>query len=338
MKYNLRNTITIFLFGAGLVFSQKPDAKKSLEVLETNYFSFKSNPSLNAHLFLYNKAMGCKFKKVHNDSLAYYSFKEKIKSIPPKDLMALNSVVEFYRDSLVGKDLLFDSLMRDFSDKLSRSNTVTTNWQNTALNKLNVFSPYFVKLFWPTIEAENKAWFKSAKTELARLETVVIPELERIYQTKLPAEKITIDLVNYATWTGAYSYNDTYCHVIFSSTHHSNKGELAAEVVFHETSHFLVDKLEQLIKLAAKGKNVKQNINLWHNMIFYTTGYVLERQYMKEAKTFTPYYVQMKFEEKFPDFKTSVEACKLHWNPYCEEKIKLEESVKNIVGYISEKK
>src|SRR5689334_17754075 len=91
-----------------IVSTKAMEAQKTV-LLETKYYSFQSNAQLNAHLYLYNRAMGCKYKKVHQDSLAYYSFKDKLKHLTPKDLSALNTVVLFYRDSLISKDLLFDS-------------------------------------------------------------------------------------------------------------------------------------------------------------------------------------------------------------------------------------
>jgi hypothetical protein len=320
------------------VFVSKTVLSQKTATLETKYFSFRSNSQLNAHLFLYNKAMICKFKKVPDDSLAWHSFKDKTKSIPSQDIIVLNSVLGFYRDSLLGKDLLFDSLMRDFSDKLIQTSPVFIKWQIAASEKINAFKPYFTKLFWPGIETENKTWLAVAKEQIMKLETTVVPELERIYEIKLPENKIVVDLTDYATWAGAYSYDDIFCHVIFSSSHYSNRGDLASEVIFHETSHFLVDKLVKEIKASVGGKDAKPSINLWHNMIFYTTGSVLEKVYGKEGKIFIPYYVQMKFEEKFPDFKTAVEACKLYWDVHMEGKSTMQESVKNIVSYVSEKK
>jgi hypothetical protein len=328
----------LFFITAFIAFTGKALFSQNTVLFESRYFSFQSNPSLNAHLFLYNKAMGCKFKKIHEDSLAYYSFKDKIKTLKPADLATLNPVLRFYMDSLLNKDLLLDSLMRDFSDKLGDEKNIPVKWQRNALEKVNTFKPYFTKLFWPAIDAENKTWLKVAQPQIIRLETAVIPELERIYQEKLPAGKIIIDLTSYATWTGAYSYDNTFCHVIFSSTHRSNQGEFAAEVVFHETSHFLVRKISKMITTMAKGKDIKQSINLWHNLIFYTTGYVLEKAYAKEAKTFVPYYVQMKFQEKFPDFKIAVEGCHISWDPYIQNTGDLNTAIQKLVAFVSEPK
>ncbi len=335
---NCLRIISLLIFSIVFQATAQKAAPKKTTVLESYYFDFQSHPELNAHLFLYNKAMLCKFKKTANDSLIQIALKEKAKGISPRELSVLNAVLLFYRDSLLNKDLLFDSLMRDFSDKLVTGGLVFSKWQVHTKEAVQIFEPYFKKLFWPDIEAANKKWLNANLPQIVKLETALVPELERIYQTKLPVGKIRIDLTDYATWSGAFSFNDRFCHVVFSTTHYSNQGDLAPEVLFHETSHFLVDKLSDLIAKEAKGKDIKASINLWHNMIFYTTGYVMTKELTKSGKTFTPYYQQMKFTEKFPDFKNSVEACKLFWDSYCEDQIPLEEAVRNIVMKVTEKK
>ncbi|WP_317899846.1 hypothetical protein [Aurantibacillus circumpalustris] len=331
MKKNI-----LSLFAIGIIFSSAYSQNNVL--LETKYYSFQSNAQLNAHAYLYNRAMGCKYKKVSDDSLAYYSFKDKLKLLKPEDLSILKPVLMFYRDSLISKDFLFDSLMRDFSDKLSLDIEAKSGWQAAATARLKVFQPYFNKLYWKEIEADNKAWINAHKNELVKQELTVVPELERIYQTQLPSSKIVVDLTCYATWAGACSYKDSFAHIIFASKHGSNNGDLATEVVFHETSHFLVDEVQIKIAELTKGKDIKKTVNLWHTIIFYTTGYVFDNQFSTEAKKVVPFYVQMKFEDKFPDFKVSVEACKSYWDQYIKGQTTFDEAIKSVANFVQEKK
>lgn len=314
---------------------------KRAELYSSKYFVFQSSVQLNAHLFLYSKALACKFGKAANDSLAFYALKDKWSSLSETERSSLNSTLRFYKDSLLSKDLLFDSLMRSFQDHLSSDSQGKPKfklaWQASTFDVIRSFQPCFSRVYWPAIDSANKAWLAAHKASVTAMEASVVPELERIYKTRLPAAKVRIDLTCYATWAGAYSYNDTYCHVIFSSQHKSNQGSLAAEVVFHESSHFLVDKLMEQIARAAKSKQVKKELSLWHNMIFYTTGYVLEKEYKLKWQKFEPYYVQMKFQEKFPDFKHSVEACKLYWDPYMRGELGFDEAVNSLVAYMAER-
>lgn len=337
----MRNIVVLLLllvFGGGSQAQAQKAVAKKVALPESKYFDFQSNAELNAHLFLYNKAMACKFKKTPNDSLAHIALKEKTKGISARELSVLNAVLVFYRDSLLNRDLLFDSLMRDFSDKLVSGSSSMVRWQVKAKEAVSTFDPYFKKLLWNEIEATNKKWMAANLAQIVKLETQIVPELERIYQTKLPAEKIRVDLVDYATWAGAYSFNDRFCHIVLSTSHRSNQGDLSAEVLFHETSHFLVDKLVAMIAKEAKGKDIKASINLWHNMIFYTTGYVMAKEFAKSNKTFVPYYEQMKFADKFPDFRYSVEASRQYWDAYSENKLSMEEAVVKIVAFITDKK
>lgn len=314
---------------------------KKTELYSSRYFIFQSKQSLNAHLFLYNKALGCKFGKVENDSLAFHALKDKWNNFSATDKQALNGMLRFYRDSLLSKDLLFDSLMRNFEDYLSAENPgrqkLKISWQAAAAEMLHSFQPYFSKYYWPAIDSANKAWLHTHKGGITAMESSVVPELERIYKMKLPDAKVRIDLACYATWAGAFSYRDGYSHMIVSSQHKGNQGDLAAEVVFHETSHFIVDKLVEQISAAAKTKNVKRELSLWHNVIFYTTGFVMEKEYKLKWQKFEPYYVQMKFQEKFPEFKNSVDACRLYWDPYIKGEAGFDAAVNNMVTYVVEK-
>lgn len=316
----------------------KYEAVQKSELLSTKYFVFTSNPELNAHLFLYNKAMTCKFKKTSDDSLAYYSFKDKLKVLNPKDLADLNQVVLFYKDSLLSKDLLFDSLMRDFTDYLSLGLSPGKSWQPSALAKLKLFQPTFNKFYWKQIDAANRAWIAANKMQITKSEPLIVPELEKVYQTNLPESKVYVDLVSYATWAGAYSFHDGFAHLIFSTEHSTNKTELAPEIIFHEASHFLIAKLNKQIKLAINGRDIRQSISLWHNLIFYTTGYMMQKQLSKEGKAYEPYYVKMKMEEKFVEFKTTAEVCRTYWNPYLDGQGSFEEAVKNVVDHLLQKK
>lgn len=336
MKKHVTTMLMLLLFTSTSVFSKKA------ELFESKYFSFQSSKQLNAHLYLYNRALGCKFTKKPNDSLAYYSFKDKYASLNLKEVLELNNIMLYYRDSLTTKDLLFDSTMTLFTDYLSdegRSKIkLKSKWQSEALEMLKKFQPYFSRLYWKGIDSTNKAWLNTYKAQFAKLEITIVPELERLYQTKMPPQKVRIDLACYATWAGAYSFKNSFEHIVYSTVSKDNQGDLATEIVFHEASHFLVDKVYGQIALRIKdNKDYKKCTNLWHNLLFYTTGYVLIKEYKQQWKNFDPYYVQMKFEERLPDFKVTIDGCKLYWNSYAEGKMTFEEAVKKLVDHQLEK-
>ncbi len=314
---------------------------RTTDLYASKYFVFQSNLQLNAHLFLYNKAIACKFGKAHEDSLVEFALNDKANTLSRTDLVTLSSIIRFYRDSLLTRDLLFDSLMRNVSDHLSSGGSskikLKAAWQLSTLEHIRAFQPYFTKLYWPAIDSTNKAWLNLNKNQITAMEGDIVKELEKIYKTTLPEGRIRVDLSSYATWAGAYSYNDVFCHVIFSTASKANHGELAAEVIFHETSHFLADRLMTQISVQFKRKQVEKPSGLWHDVIFYTTGFVLEKYYKLKWQKFEPYYVQMKFQDKFPAFKRSVEGCRLHWDPYLSGQSNFDEALNNLVNFVAEK-
>ena len=328
--------IALILF----LLNQSVSAKKS-ELYSSKYYVFQSSLGLNAHLFLYNKAVRCKFENTHNDSLAYYALKDKWATFSLAEQLALNKIIRFYRDSLLKHDLLFDSLMRNFEDLLSAdhaSHTKLRFWQVPAFEALHHFQPFFVKAYWPAIDSLNKAWLLAHKGEVTAMETATVPELEKIFKTKLPEAKIKVDLCCFATWAGAYSYlEEGDPHIIFSTRYAANQSALATEVVFHETAHFLADKLEAQIKAVIKSKNLKCDPELWHKILFYTTGFVLEKEHKLKWEKYDPYYLKMKFEEKSPEFKSAAEACRLFWNPYLNGDTSFEEALTKMVTYLAGK-
>ncbi|MES2679518.1 MAG: hypothetical protein V4635_06515 [Bacteroidota bacterium] len=323
----------ILLSNAGLA--------RTSDLYASKYYVFQSNLQLNAHLFLYNKAIACKFGKAHEDSLVHFAFKDKANTLSQADLTALSGIIRFYRDSLLSRDLLFDSLMRNVSDHLSSGSSskikLKTPWQLATLEHLRLFQPYFTKLYWHAIDSTNRAWLNLNKNQITAMEGDIVKELEKIYKTTLPEGRIRVDLSCYATWAGAYSYNDAFCHVIFSTASKANQGDLAVEVLFHETSHFLADRLMTQITTQLKHKRLEKPSSLWHDVIFYTTGFVLEKHYKLKWQKFEPYYVQMKFQDKFPAFKNSVDGCKLHWDPYLQGQATFDESISKLVNFVAEK-
>lgn len=327
------NRFVRHLMVAALLLSQLLGAKTA-PLFESRYYTFYSSPRLNAHLFLYSRALAVKQAQLPHDSLLSRAAGDKLKALSSAHRTTLVAALRFYRDSLLSKDLLFDSLMRQFEDGLAAGGCryhPREAWQVEATRHLDAFQPLFEKLWWPAIDSLNRTWLVQVKPQISALEARMVPELQRVFRTPLPDAKIRVDLVCDATWAGAYSYREMFSHVMLSSVHASNQGALAAEVLFHETSHFLADRLSNQIVIAVGAREPKQCRALWHNMLFYTTGFLMEREYRLKWQKFEPFYVHEKFEQRFPEFQATVAACKQFWDPYLNGDITMEASVKLIV-------
>lgn len=311
--------------------------KDQAPVLETKHFRFYNNINLNTHLYLYRKAVRCKFKKTPVDSLAIVATENSDMPLNEQDMLLAKNTLLYYRDSIIDKDLLFDTEMGGFTDLLVKENPdkeKLNTWQKKAWEKIKAFQVLYLKIYSRPFNRQCADWIMHCKKDVEALEDSVVLQLQKIYGDTLPEGKIRVDLTNYATWAGAYSHNYHYPHIVLDAGNKNNQKEAGVEILFHETSHFLVDNLNVTIVDLAKNKTITKNINLWHNIIFYTTAVVLQPRYEKLKRTFTPYYITQGFETRFPDFKLSVEALKLYWDPYVAGKTSQQEALDKTIDYI----
>lgn len=303
-------------------------------LMETKYFRFYNNPTLNAHLFLYKHAAQIKSTKLPDDSLNFYLTNAVI---PTKggSHSQLIAALKYYRDSVATKDMLFDSTMRKFSVMLAMNAKIhVVGWQVQALKHIRAIQSFFRKQIWPSIDSSNKAWVQQVKGDITSHEEDIINRLQRLYGDSMPKEKIRVDLGVYASWAGAYSYSQGIDHIIISTIEGGNQGRLGVEIVFHEGSHFIIDKVYNLL---AEYFSLKTTRNIrrqtWHNLLFYTTGLVVKEVYASQGIAFIPYYKNARFEDR-PPFKLSTDAFGLYWNPYMQGETTIKEALEKIVEYI----
>lgn len=300
-------------------------------LLETKYYRFYSNELLNAHLLLCKHATQIKTANVSDDSLQAHLGKVRLGGNAK-----MMEAVKFYRDSVIGKDMLFDSTMRKFSVMLAIGKSEEAiGWQVAAMKHINDIFPFYQKQAWPYIDSTNNAWVQQVKDDLLKHEEPVIARLQKIYDDTMPAEKIRVDLGVYGTWAGAYSYSQGMDHIIISSFESANQGPLGVEIVFHEGSHFLMDRVYNIAQEYFNSKNLPNDRRQpWHIVLFYTTGHVLKEAYAVQGISFIPYYKHAKFEERIPPFKVATDALALYWHPYMRGESTQQEALKKVIDHI----
>jgi hypothetical protein len=314
-------------------------ASKKSELFVSKYFSFQSSQLLNAHLFLYQKALDFNAAAIADEALAIHLLRGQTGDLSQKDLLLINSIVRFYKDSLISKDLLNDSVMRHFEDYLAIAGCAKlkgkNSWQHTANEQIKLFQPFFAKFFWPAIDSANKVWLNTNKVQIKSLENALVPELEKIYKVKLPNEKIRVDLTCFATLSsGAFSFKDSFSHIVFCSSFTGNQG---LESIFRQTSYFLIDKLKRQITLLVKNKGNDKLPELCQHIVLYTTGFLLEKQYKLKWEKFEPAYEKMTLNNRKPAFNNAIEGCKIFWTPYINGQVSFDLALNNLATYVLQK-
>src|SRR6266581_2265159 len=105
--------------------------------------------------------------------------------------------------------------------------------------------------------------------------TQVLESAASIYRAHLwPREKIRVDVSAYANWAGAYTTVDPL-RVTISSLDSRNQGPEALEVLFHEASHGIAEPVQAAIIRECRQRDKAIPRDLWHALVFYTTGEVI---------------------------------------------------------------
>lgn len=198
--------------------------------------------------------------------------------------------VSYYRANMASKDLLLDGAMVSVKNALEDQEEADSLQPNKDLTPALIGclqraeAPYRNSL-WPQQDQANKSWIQRVRTLLDLYGDQLAKSLSAAYQAPWTAGSIRVDLANYASWAGAYTTNDP-TRITISSIDQANQGNAALEVLFHEASHGLSDKLERAITAECKQQNVSlPRRDLWHAILFYTTGEIVRRA----LPSYTPY-------------------------------------------------
>jgi hypothetical protein len=129
---------------------------------------------------------------------------------------------------------------------------------------------------------------RSDQPLIGEYEKALKPALSHAYNTPWPKGRIRVEMSYYTTGSSAYtSLQPTL--ITISSWSARNVGPAGLETIFHEAGHSLVQKVVDEIG-AAEGRRGRKlaNQNLWHGIIFYTTGELVQRQ----LPTLVPYAIK----------------------------------------------
>ena len=141
---------------------------------------------------------------------------------------------------------------------------------------------------WPEHDRANRAWIAAVQPLLERHGTALSQALTRAYETTWPSHPVPVDLSVTAGPNGAYTTGPP-THVTISSSEPGLRGLAALEVLFHESSHSPVSDLFQRVRQAASERKVSVPPQLWHGVLFYTTGELTTRELKAHGIAYTPF-------------------------------------------------
>lgn len=255
--------------------------------------------------------------------------------LPPSARAAWNGAVDYYAEIISPAEwsdrqqyLLrvhlagFDEELKDDGDR---------QFVEIARSFRAAATPAYEACRWAAQDEKNRRWIEDLKTRLAADEKKIALRLEQLYQKRWGGLPIPVDIVETASWSGANSIllDPAGGHLLIST---SNPASAAVEVVFHEASHLLMgrnDPLRQALDKAASAAGVSLPGDLWHVVLFYTTGEAVRRILEDGGK---PRYTPMLYEifDRSPWVQYR-EALEKSWRPYVDGKRGLSESVASLI-------
>lgn len=241
--------------------------------------------------------------------------------------------VQLYTDSLsrLGG---FDRPMIDIRYALSGvpgHGMTTPPWVDRALEAAEAV---YRSCAWDGQVERNRAWANDVAPLVSRFEERIVPRLEELYRAKWEDDPIRVDLVTYVSPQGANTVVNP-SHIMISTFDADLKGYSGLEIVFHESSHVLIGPrsgpIAEALNAAASELGTTPPRDLWHVVLFYTTGMAVRDVLRAEAGIdYQPYlYSTGLFDRAWPELKEAVEA---HWTPYVEGRRGYEEAARALVA------
>jgi hypothetical protein len=185
---------------------------------------------------------------------------------------------------------------------------------------------------WAAQDASNRRWIEELKPLLAADEQRTAYRVEQLYQKRWERLPILVDAVETVDWSGANtSWSDSgQGDILISSTVH---GPAAFETLFHEASHVLMDRrapVRQALEGAAKATDFPLPDDLWHVVLFYTTGEAVRRILDERGPSgYTPMLYEIFGRGSWVEYREALES---HWRPYVEGKQTLAEAAAGLIA------
>jgi hypothetical protein len=294
--------------------------KLTLPVTKVGRYRLQSNPWVNLHQRLLHEV--------------------RFKTAPPAtlsgdDLSKWKKLVETYRTFLGKRHPIFNNELIHLNAELSRTSTpkLPASIPPAAAKALEALMPLYRSAQWEDDDRANRFWIAVAESLLASVAEELADAHAKAYAMPFP-KNILVDVSPLAWEFGAYTVGQgESAHVVISSTDSGYQGFAALEMLMHEPSHAIVASDESGaigadLKRAAGELGVRPMANLWHAILFYTSGELTRRSLAKRGvRGYQPAIIGM-YERAYRGFRQPLET---HWQAYLDGKVSREAAIRQIL-------
>ena len=274
---------------------------------QAQIFDFHSGFWLNLHQLLWHEATA--------------------KDAAPSASPEWRAAIEYYARNVVQKDPIRGE-MAAVNSRLSAAGSATeppVELDPALTAVLGKVAAAYRREKWPRHDRANREWIAAVEPLLAKYGDAIRKDVARAYQTEWPPGSIRVDVSAYAGPVGAYTTNEP-SHITVSSTDPGYQGEAALEMLFHESSHTIDEKVREAFdkELAARRMLFRRR-GFAHAVLFYTAGELTRRR----LADYQMYGVRNGiFQNGWPG---SLPVLEKDWKPYLDGRVDLQAAVRAIV-------
>ena len=249
---------------------------------------------------------------------------------------AWSSGVDAYAD-LAKLDLLFDERLVRINNALASQGEAATLPEGLVepgvLAALNRAAPVYRAHLWPEHRRLNEEWIAATRPLVEQHAQALTRALADAYHVKWPTEPILVDASCEAGPVGAYTTGGppgTAAHTVIAPSQ-VHDPDAAFEIVFHEASHSVGLQITQHVNAEAARQGVKPLPDLWHAILFYTTGELVKRELHKEKDaSYKPYAYRFGvYERGWQPLRDGLER---DWQPYLDGKVDFSHALAKLVA------
>ena len=276
---------------SSLTFAATPQVDSTYGSLPV--FELHSGFWLNLHHRLYEEARQQRNGPAAGNATSGKSAKPTLQIAPGARVVLSNAeqrvwdeAVAYYAANYADKDLLFSTELVLLKNQLgdfetcedlagAKKKSCDAGLSAKLTQILDNAAPVYRAHRWPADDRANRAWIKRAAPLVREQGVGLSHRLADIYQTRWPEERIRVDVTAVANYAGAYTTLDPL-RVTIASMDPRNQDAAALEVLFHEASHGIATPVELAIVRECRQRDKPIPRDLWHALIFYTTGEVIK--------------------------------------------------------------
>jgi hypothetical protein len=231
-----------------------------------------------------------------------------------------NNAVHAYRVRFFDRSPVFDEELVRINDALSDAGDLPPEgFAEDVTKALLSASQVYRKHRWPADDQMNQFWISVAEGMLREAGEELARDHARVYVQPFP-DRIRVDVSPSAGPVGAYTtISNGLVHTTISSRDAAYQGYAALEMLLHEASHAIVGAVSGAvgpeIQTAARAAGVLAPRQLWHAILFYTSGELTRRALrVRGISDYVPFvYRQSMFDRDFSGLREPLEN---YWRSY----------------------